>query len=749
MLKKSALLLLLALLMPFPATAAMFETGGIALEYSGAAPLGIIAVRSSADGPALFVDEATVETTWELVMSGPDGVEVRLDPVSANLGGHVDVTADRLTMVWDAAEVPGGTVKVSCTFEAATDALADQCKLTRAARKYPLLYGNISVANESGCDLREVQFPRLTLLAAPGPAEETTLVFPRAYGRSWRNPFDAPRGYLVGTMEPAGLRGDAEMQFGTLYDDAGNGLYWAAYDGAGYHKRMVYDNKTPSDQIKFKHCYMPGNCTTPGVDFASPYPVVLGAYEGDWWDASRMYREWALQQKWCSKGPWKDRADVPAWLKECDIWVRGDAKRTSAEFERDFVQAFQDEVGGVIGVQLYGWYQPEPGKPDWSATLGWPMVEGYPDMIAEAKARGIYHTPYVNSLQTSVADVNCPPGLEPAFLLGADLQPARWTSEGDRYVMCAATDTWRDILVRGCERLVSEGNVSGIYLDQLGGHCGRPCYSPDHGHPVGGGHYATDGLREICAAVREAMWKHDPAAALSGEVQHETLLDVTDHRLMHYNYWPGWVNLWAAVYGDMTSTYGRTLGFIRSLDAEGNPRPDIDFYGPMANTFVSGMSFGRFWPTGNPQNLISSPGNEEFARFFKECLGLRRAGRSWMEFGYLQRPVKFAAAIPGVPIKDPKGRDSSMRAVLSSAWINSDEELAFVFANVSEDEQRFSWSADMTRYEIPGAEVYVVSRVLPDGTLREIASLEKMMVAREETMPPHSVLFYRVTVGAY
>ncbi len=706
MLKRIAPLLLLPLLISLPATAAVFEVGGIALEYSDTTPLGLTAVRSVADGPALFVDEATVETTWELVMSGPDGAEVRLDPVSANLAGNVDMTADRLTMVWDAAEVPGGTVKVSCTFEGATDALAEQCKLTRAARKYPLVYGNISVSNTSDCALTEVQFPRLTLVAAPGPAKESTLVFPRAYGRSWRNPFDAPRGYLVGTMEPAGLRGDAEMQLGTLYDDAGHGLYWAAYDGMGYHKRMVYDNKTPSDQIKFKHCYMPENCTTPGADFVSPYPVVLGAYEGDWWDAARMYREWALQQKWCSKGRWEDRTDVPAWLKECDIWVRGDARRTSAEFERDFVQAFQDEVGGVIGVQLYSWYQPEPGKPDWSATLGWPMVEG-------------------------------------------DLQPARWTSEGDRYVMCAATDTWRDMLVRGCERLVSEGNVSGIYLDQLGGHCGRPCYSPDHGHPVGGGYYATDGLREICAAVREAMWKHDPAAALSGEVQHETLLDVTDHRLMHYNYWPGWVNLWAAVYGDMTSTYGRTLGFVQTPDKEGNPRPLIDFYGPMGNTFVSGMSFGRFWPTGNELNLISSPGNEEFARFFKECLGLRRAGRSWMEFGYLQRPVKFTIALPDVPIKDPKGRDSSMSAVLSSAWINSDEELAFVFANVSDSEQRFNWSADMTRYEVPGAEVYVVSRLLPDGTLREIASLEKLTVAREETMPPHSVLFYRLTAGAY
>ncbi len=744
-----ALLCLTLAIASFPAAAAVFEASGITLEYSDAAPLGIIAVRAGTDGPALFVDEATVETTWELVMSGPDGTEVRVDPVTAKLGGNVDVTADRLTMVWNAVEVPGGTVKVSCTFETATDALADQCKLTRAARKYPLVYGNISVTNTSDCALTEVQFPRMTLVAAPGPAEEATLVFPRAHGRSWRNPFDAPRGYLVGTMEPAGLRADAEMQMGTLYDDAGNGLYWAAYDGAGYHKRTVYDNKTPADQIKLKLCYMPENCQTPGEDFASPYPVVLGAYRGDWWDAARMYREWALQQKWCAKGRWEERSDVPAWLKECDVWVRGDAKRTSAEFEFEFVKQFQDAIGGVIGVQLYGWYQPEPQKPDWSATMGWPMVEGYPEMIAEAKARGIHHTPYVNSLQTAVSDPHCPKGLEPAYLLGVDLQPARWTTDGERYVMCAATDTWKDMLVRSCERLVSEGNVSGVYLDQLGGHCGRPCYSAGHGHPVGGGSYATDGLREICTAVREAMWKHDPAAALSGEVQHETLLDVSDHRLQHYNYWPGWVNLWSAVYGDMTSSYGRTLGFVRSLDSEGNPRPDIDFYAPTANTLVSGMSFGRFWPTGNELNLIGSPGNEEFARFFKECLGLRRAGKSWFEFGYLQRPIKFGAEIPDVPIKDPKGRDSSIKAVLASSWINSDGELAFVFANVSADEQKFTWTADMTRHEIPGAEVYVVSRLMPDGAFEEIASLETMTVAREETMLAHSVLCYRVTAGAY
>ena len=142
-----ALLSLALATISFPAAAAVFESSGIALEYSDTAPVGIIAVRAGADGPALFVDETTVETTWELVMAGPDGTEVRVDPVTAKLGGNVDVTAERLTMVWGAVEVPGGTVKVSCTFETATAALADQCKLTSAARKHPVVYGNIAVAN--------------------------------------------------------------------------------------------------------------------------------------------------------------------------------------------------------------------------------------------------------------------------------------------------------------------------------------------------------------------------------------------------------------------------------------------------------------------------------------------------------------------------------------------------------------------------------------------------------------------------
>ena len=735
-----ALLAALVCLLVLPASAETYQAPGIVIEVSDGAPLGIVAIRATADGPALYTDPETVETTWELLMVDADGNEFTVDPVSRDLPGQVSQADGALTLVWDAVDIPGGSVKVTCTFEPASTL---ECR-----RDAPMVYGRIEVVNDSDSQLRAVQFPRMTFVPGPSPMEEATLVFPRAYGRSWRNPFDAPRGYLVGTLEPAGLHGDMEMQFGTLYDDAGNGLYWAHYDGEGYHKRTVYDNSNRGE-IEFKMEFLPENCLTPGQDYTSTYPVALATYQGDWWDAARMYREWALQQKWCQAGPIKDRDDAAEWVKDADIWVRGDARRYTPELAEEYDNNLQDALGAeTIGVQFYGWYQVD-GEANWMAPLGWPMVEGYPEMIARAKARGIHYTPYVNSLQVDFASMGIPESARSAIAIGVDGAPLRWTDEGEAYVMCAATDIWKDILVQSADQLVTKGNVSGIYLDQLGGHCGRPCYSPDHGHPVGGGTYATDGLRAICSAILEKTRESYPEAALSGEVQHEMLLDVTDHRLCHYNYWPGWVNLWPAVYGDYNIDYGRTISLAQTPNSDGTERQPIEFFGPTGNTLVAGMAFGRIWPTGNDQNLITSPGNEDKRAYLQECVDLRQAARDYLEFGYLQRPVQMLTAIPDVPIMDPKGRPSSMKAVLDSAWISSEGSLAFLFTNVSEEQQQFEWQADLTRYEIAPAEVYRIHRIMPDGERQSVGEIERPEIQRTETLAPHAIVLYEVTVGAY
>jgi hypothetical protein len=77
-----------------------------------------------------------------------------------------------------------------------------------------------------------------------------------------------------------------------------------------------------------------------------PYPVLLGVHEGDWWDASQIYRRyekkkkkrglcssanssyffplcsWALSNaKWTAQGPLINRTDVPKWLLNTPLWV--------------------------------------------------------------------------------------------------------------------------------------------------------------------------------------------------------------------------------------------------------------------------------------------------------------------------------------------------------------------------------------------------------------------------------------------
>jgi len=130
-------------------------------------------------------------------------------------------------------------------------------------------------------------------------------------------------------------------------------------------------------------------------------------------------------------------------------------------------------------------------------------------------------------------------------------------------------------------------------------------------------------------------------------------------------------------------------------------------------------------------------------------MAARRAAKKFLEFGYLQRPVKYLSGVPDLTATDAKDRDMKIKAVLDSAWRASDDSLGFVFTNISDEEQAFTWQADLSRYEIDDAEVYDVKQIMPGEKSAAVARLETTLLERSETMAPHSVVVYQVTVGAY
>ena len=115
-------------------------------------------------------------------------------------------------------------------------------------------------------------------------------------------------------------------------NEIGSGLFFAAHDPTGRIKTFVHDPHPttcwfyfdcPNDLVL---TVLADNAGMPGFRvWKSAFETVIGVFNGDWWDASTIYRNWAL-----SHAPWTvgakllDRIqngnNVPNWYINNHIW---------------------------------------------------------------------------------------------------------------------------------------------------------------------------------------------------------------------------------------------------------------------------------------------------------------------------------------------------------------------------------------------------------------------------------------------
>jgi len=52
------------------------------------------------------------------------------------------------------------------------------------------------------------------------------------------------------------------------------------------------------------------------------FPIVVIPFEGDWYDAASLYREWVLPNAdWVKMGRLDERNDTPAWAYNLTTWL--------------------------------------------------------------------------------------------------------------------------------------------------------------------------------------------------------------------------------------------------------------------------------------------------------------------------------------------------------------------------------------------------------------------------------------------
>lgn len=636
---------------------------------------------------------------WQIALSAPakDGQERReLFLSNKDSGGICSArlthgrTGERLTLRWQRIALAD---EPNCLEVTATISLAKG----RAPSEW-----RVRVKNKSktwGTD--SVTFPILRTICKPGVAD-VLLPTGALGGTLYRRNVSSYEGYY-----PYWACAVQCMAFNL----GQAGLYVGAHDGDANVKTL----KLTADQ----HVMIEVLAKNQGVPRKSDlpsFPVVIAAYEGDWWQAAKIYRAWALQQRWARLGWLANRKDVPQRFLDIGFWLTLDSasidylRSSMAEAKRFFAPL-------KLAVHWYNWHQIQF---DTRYPEFFPAKPGVAEFSQELRAEGISVMPYVNAhlwdtglpsfAQARPAAVSDRDG---KLLDGPADEPGRFLT-----VMCPATEFWQKTMAELCRRLVDELGVSGIYLDQLGGTRAKLCFDPSHGHALGGGNYWTEGYRQMVDEIRKASALQD--VFLTSEMFAEQYIDLIHGFLIAHLYrHPDDVPLIQAVYSGYTTCFG-------CLESE---RDDLNAFAALqGGSFVWGVQPGwlKVW-------LLEQGDKAQLAR--KLAL-YRMAAKQFLIYGELVDEVRFAAqpdkvaATVYLPVFRIRSYAAEYPSLYGGIWRTHDEKsLGVVAMNVDSRPQRVRFSLDVNQWLKSRKDTRLgIFRVLPEGDVfeRELTSGSKL-----------------------
>lgn len=560
----------------------------------------------------------------------------------------------RLEFVWEGLDLPDEPGVVDVRAEVSLDtgegASAWRIRVANRSRRF---------------GLEETSYPLLSEVVPPGVGD---VLLPR--GNWGGRLMPRHRGHYAAPYPSA--RCPLQMMAFQLGEA---GLYLAAHDGAATTKRL----SVSAGQDATFHT-LAEQAGVPGAAGAPTYPVVVAAYRGDWWQAARRYRDWAVQQTWTAKGPIAERDDFPARLKELGFWMISSGAPTGVT--NNMALTAQLFPNMPVGVHWYNWHQIPF---DHTYPEYFPTKPGMAEATRAMTAKGQTVMPYINA---RLWDEEIP-----SFATGfpaAAKQPS-----GTNYVevygskrklvpMCAATPLWQSKVQEICQRLMDECGVNAIYLDQIGAARPAPCYDPAHGHPLGGGSHWVTGYRTMLTPIKREAARRN--IVLTTENTAEPYMDTIDAYLTWNPREQQDVPLLPAVYSGYTVYFSSPQAAQDTLDA---------FCAAQARDFLWGCQLG--WNS----EWILQPPHREKQQFQLELCRYRLAARAFMVEGQLVDELRPLNEVPLVTHlwHRNKPHTACLPAVMGTLWRDfSRERLALVVVNTTGTAQTFEVCVEPERW---------------------------------------------------
>ena len=276
----------------------------------------------------------------------------------------------------------------------------------------------VQVVCEPGLRMRSVVYPRIEVRMdrAGHPEAGQVLSIPMLTGMLLRDPMNAiSTTSLVEIHHP----GQLSMQWYSYYDQADEDsplFFFGTQDETGHHKAFKVERLFIDGErwLRFGVRHYPrdylGDVTAYNSQLA--YPVVVGELRGDWFDAARKYRSWAITTPFASAGPIKTSSEFSDLVKGAGLHgVFGvGAEVSGSTFVRFRTEDFQYLLANVQEqAQLYG-SSPCPSKiymwhnNMWGSNFGgWFPVR--PEFASAGRALVANGFPYAAYLNFTVYDL--------------------------------------------------------------------------------------------------------------------------------------------------------------------------------------------------------------------------------------------------------------------------------------------------------------------------------------------------------
>lgn len=693
------------------------------------------------------------EPLWRVQLRDQNGKYVFLKPEGGMFSHQLEkISADEscLHLFWSKLAVDGEA-----------NALDVEAMVTLKTSS-PLSFWKIKVVNRSEkWGIEKVDFPIIKAKGTLGEhAEDDTLVLPHSLGSLIKNPVKSFSGMVCTYPEM-----QASFQFAALYDQR-DGLYFGAYDGDGYVKDLALYYDRDRRDLVCKIVNYPEGMGAPKKDYIMPYPAVVGTFQGDWVTAAKMYRAWAIKQKWCAKGPLFKRTDLSDRIKNVCLWViRGyqielDKKEIkygqSGAVKTDELKAIRGAINAeataqtmarlkdYFDVPLIGWgndYQLDTW--DGSANGRYVPRRGFREMNAALHRLGIFFHPYTNMHRYGemLSETLGNDAAKKAAIMNRDGTMAcqRADAGANTMVMCAGTDYWQNFWPQKAGDLAREGADS-LYTDELGSIRVPFCFDPSHGHPLGGGKYEVEGLRKCLTKLREEVKKIDPQFFTTGECNPEPFLDLNDGNLLALGDVPDQTPVWIAIYHDYAISYGFPFGDYMETGSVQTERNLGELLARAGRYFAWGMQMGAV----REDILTFSP---QGAGYLKRLVKSYQAAKKFLLYGEWVAFPEIATSLPELNVQLHRGNGAPEKlakfpAVFTSAWRAPDGAIGLVFVNISDSAQPIEYRVKMKNYGLNQA-AWRVSQITPEGKTR-LAVYEGDAFTRTEMLAARTPLVLEI-----